>query len=143
MKIRICKTHSNGDREIVPPSTSRHLITPLGEVLELYFDKWVPCKSKTDLQKSTGLRDIYKQEVFEGDMLAYPEGNFNSGQSGLDDRMIVYWDEKLARFGLVFYSKWGGEGITGMVENLSDYLCKVYVIGNTFMHPEMLTIKHD
>lgn len=85
----------------------------------------------------TGLIDVNGKEIYEGDILAYPNGIWDRGQDDWDDRMEVYYDEKYARFGLLFRSKWGGEGYTGKDQDISDYLLKAEIIGNIFQHPNL------
>jgi len=86
----------------------------------------------------TGLIDNKGTQVYCGDILAYPKGDFDRGLDGYDDRMEVYYEKKLARFALRFYSKWGGEGETGKYMHINDYLEKgAVVIGNVNSHPEL------
>ena len=89
-------------------------------------------------QQYTGLQDSTGKEIYEGDILAYEEGNFLKGENGLDDRLEIFWDAENAKFGINFYSKYGGEGYTGKGEHLSSYSKKTKIIGNIFETPELL-----
>jgi len=90
------------------------------------------------VQQYTGLQDSTGKEIYEGDILAYEEGNFLKGENGLDDRLEIFWDAENAKFGINFYSKYGGEGYTGKGEHLSSYSKKTKIIGNIFETPELL-----
>ena len=90
------------------------------------------------VQQFTGLLDSNNKEIFEGDVLAFKEGDWLRGQDGLDDRLEVFWDVKNSKFGINFFSKHGGEGYTGKSEYLSSYAKKTQIIGNIFENPELL-----
>lgn len=87
----------------------------------------------------TGLIDNAGERIYCGDILAYADGNWEAGENGHDDRMEVYYDNTLARFGLKFFSIHGGEGYTGRNEHISDYVQGgALVIGNINSDPDLI-----
>lgn len=98
---------------------------------ELDEDKYV-------IEQFTGLLDSEGKEIYEGDILAFLEGDFQRGQDGFDDRLEVVWDGKNSKFGANFYSKYGGEGCTGKEQCLSEYNKEIIIIGNTHQNHELL-----
>ena len=93
---------------------------------------------KCILQQNTGLTDSTGKEIYEGDILAYKNGNFLRGKDGFDDRLEVFWDNENSKFGINFFSKHGGEGYTGKSEHLCSYAKETQIIGNIFETPELL-----
>ncbi len=90
------------------------------------------------LEQFTGLLDSEGKEIYEGDILAFLEGDFQRGQDGFDDRLEVVWDGKNSKFGANFYSKYGGEGCTGKEQCLSEYNKEIIIIGNIHQNHELL-----
>lgn len=127
MKFRI---YSNDTKKFVYGPNKQFLIQLNGDVVDgngCHYDEVYK------VYPWTGLSDHSGVEIYEGDVLAYPEGDFGLGRDGRDDRMIVYYDRKLARFGLKFQSVHGGEGYTGSVENIHTYVRDgACVIGHIF-----------
>jgi uncharacterized phage protein (TIGR01671 family) len=97
------------------------------------------CGHEDIAEQFTGLLDSEGKEIYEGDILAFLEGDFQRGQDGFDDRLEVVWDGKNSKFGANFYSKYGGEGCTGKERCLSEYNKEIIVIGNIHQNPELLT----
>lgn len=83
-----------------------------------------------------GRKNIHGMEVYEGDVLQ-PSISNEAFDLGEEDRAVVYYDEKYARFGLSFHSIFGGEGYTGKEQDISDYMDN-YKIGNIYQTPELL-----
>ena len=53
--------------------------------------------------------------------------------------MVVEWHSKFARFGLAFYSIYGGEGYTGREQHISDYVHGgAKIIGNIYENENLL-----
>ena len=86
--------------------------------------------------RCTGLRDKKSILIDEGDILNYTSKK--EWKSGDCDRGVVFWHDELARFGLRFYSIYGGEGYTGKTEHIVDYIRKSKVIGNIYEHPHLV-----
>lgn len=98
------------------------------------------------LQQFTGLKDKNRREIFEGDILEIPwpkkENNPFYEPKSFDtefwERGIVKYYDEYARFGLEFYSPYGGEGYTGKEQHISDYIDSE-IIGNIFQNSELLS----
>ncbi len=91
---------------------------------------------KAILMQYTGLKDKSGKEIYEGDIFQF--GTKKEGESGEGERGIVEWHEQLARFGLSFYSIYGGEGYTGKTQHLVECIKGKKVIGNIHENPELL-----
>lgn len=96
------------------------------------------CEQNFIVQQFTGLFDRNEKEIYEGDILAYKEGDFPRGKDGFDDRLEVFWDNQNSKFGINFFSKYGGEGYTGKSEHLASYAKETQIIGNIFETPDLL-----
>ncbi len=90
------------------------------------------------IQQFTSLLDKNGKEIYEGDILAYPIGNFDRAADNFDDRMRISYRNELARYVLNFYSKWGGEGYSGAQENITNYTNDCIIIGNIYENPDLL-----
>lgn len=88
-------------------------------------------------QEYTGLKDKNGKEIWEGDILSnqIKPMKFNKGEA---DRMVVEWHDDLARFGLAFYSIYGGEGYTGTTQHIHEWTKEAIVIGNIYENPDLL-----
>lgn len=97
------------------------------------------CESaEIKLMQYTGLMDKNGKEIFEGDILAWDNDQIDF-PSGDGERMKVEWHGELSRFGLSFYSNHGGEGYTGTVQNIHEYVKRgAYIIGNIHENPELI-----
>lgn len=84
----------------------------------------------------TGLKDKNKKEIYGGDI--FQVGSNKEWIKGEGERSVVEWHNKLARFGLSFYSIYGGEGYTGKEQHLVDCIRGLKVIGNKYENPELL-----
>jgi uncharacterized phage protein (TIGR01671 family) len=99
-------------------------------------------------EQFTGLIDIKGKEIYEGDILGIDDET-DGGDNLIPnkDYPYTYWQRSIvayhppfARFGLEFYSPYGGEGYTGKDEDISDYIDQgCYVIGNIHENPELLS----
>lgn len=87
------------------------------------------------LMRFTGLKDMNGIDIYESDILQPKDGHFENGEI---DRSVVYWDDKLARFGLKFHSCFGGEGYTGRGQHIDQWIEDNIVIGNIHKNPELL-----
>lgn len=113
-------------------SSSGRLISVGKQTQMLSEDRYIMCVY-------TGLIDNAGEDIYCGDILAYADGNWEAGQNLHDDRMEVYYDNTLARFGLKFFSIHGGEGYTGRNEHISDYVQGgALVIGNIYSDPDLI-----
>lgn len=83
-----------------------------------------------------GLKDKNKKEIYEEDVFQF--GTKKEWKNGEGERGIVKWHEELARFGLTFYSIYGGEGYTGKNQHLVDFIKGLKIIGNTCENPELV-----
>lgn len=85
-----------------------------------------------------GLYDLAGRRVYSKDILQKPNSSYKSFKEG-GERAIVTWYPELARFGLEFYSVFGGEGYSGKSQHISDYIAKGWeVIGNTECDPHLM-----
>ena len=95
-------------------------------------------------EQFSGLKDKNGKDIYEGDILENKESTqkiIAEGHWEADDfeRGVVYYDSELARFGLKFYSKHGGEGYTGREQHIDMYVSNGdTVIGNIHENPELL-----
>jgi uncharacterized phage protein (TIGR01671 family) len=87
------------------------------------------------LMQYTGLKDIDGNKIFEGDILEDPTTDFKSGEA---DRCVVEYYNQYARFGLEFYSIYGGEGYTGYTQHIHQYVKGHRIIGNIHQNRELL-----
>jgi hypothetical protein len=78
------------------------------------------------LMQFTGLRDKSRKKIYEGDIL-----NCGNGEYG-----EVAWHNEFSRFGLNFFSKFGGEGYTGTFQNIHEYAKIGKIIGNIYENPK-------
>lgn len=87
------------------------------------------------IMQYTGLKDKNGKEIYEGDILENP--NYPKDEW---ERCEVKWHGEFARFGLDFYSPYGGEGYTGREQHIDRFVSEVgcYVIGNIYENPELL-----
>lgn len=112
--------------------------------LPFYLDSRIDSFSSPVINQFTGLKDKKGKFIYEDDILESPnskeikalmkEENFSYWERGI----VKYYDE-LGRFGLEFYSPYGGEGYTGKEQHISDYiLAGARVIGNIHQNKELL-----
>lgn len=102
-------------------------------------EKYTHIKFSSVIMQYTGLKDKNGKEIFEGDVLAWDNDKIDF-PSGDGERMKVEWHGELSRFGLSFYSNHGGEGYTGTVQNIHEYVKRgAYVIGNIYENPDLIT----
>lgn len=87
------------------------------------------------LMQFTGLYDIDGVKIYEGDILEDPTADFASGEA---DRCVVNYYDKYARFGLEFYSIYGGEGYTGFTQHIHQWIKGHRVIGNIYENRDLL-----
>lgn len=89
------------------------------------------------MMQFVGLYDLNNTEIYEGDILAYPDDE-EEWKNGSGERMIVVFHDELARFGLDFYSIAGGEGYTGTFQNIHNYVSKCIIVGNIYQNEDIL-----
>lgn len=103
--------------------------------VEIYInkDKTIEVRSKDDktmVMQSTGLKDKNDKEIYEGDVVKFPEFN--------GDIYItpVVWDKSCACFGLSFSGKYPIS--FDYLEEFYTELKDIEVIGNIYENPELL-----
>ena len=101
-----------------------------------YGEKVIKMADDIILMQYIGLKDKNKKEIYEEDIFQF--GTKKEWKNGVGERGVVEWHEKLARFGLTFYSIYGGEGYTGKNQHLVDFIKGLKIIGNTYENPELV-----
>ena len=103
--------------------------------VEIYInkDKTIEVRSKDDktiVMQSTGLKDKNDKEIYEGDVVKFPEFN--------GDIYItpVVWDKSCACFGLSFSGKYPIS--FDYLEEFYTELKDIEVVGNIYENPELL-----
>jgi len=96
--------------------------------------------SEVQIMQFTGLTDCKGKEIWEGDIIDNDSCADLAKAEGFSfwERGIVRWYPELARFGLEFYSPYGGEGYTGREQHIDLYAKDHWVIGNEHSNPDLL-----
>ena len=82
-----------------------------------------------------------KKRVYEGDI--FQVGTNKEWKEGEGERGLVKWHGRLAKFGLTFYSIYGGEGYTGTSNHLNEYIVRWKYVGNIYENPEFIPLPDD
>lgn len=116
-----------------------------GKLLRLVSgDKYECTDDYFEVSYFTGLIDKNGKEIYTGDVLecAIPIDEVMAGYShSWWERGIVKYYPEFARYGLEFHSPFGGEGYTGIQEDISNYISgngAWWVIGNIFENPDLV-----
>lgn len=85
----------------------------------------------------SGKLDNRGKEIYENDIMQKLDKN--AWESGEAERMLVTWDENYARFGMDFFTVYGGEGSTCLYEHFSEKVKDgAEVIGNIHLDRHLL-----
>lgn len=97
--------------------------------------------AENEVMQYTGLKDKNGKEIYEGDIIDFPDSEFDCNENGnewydITSRGEVYWSEQ--------YCKWNITNINDIdLDEIWECNNEIEVLGNIWENPELLEVDNE